>query len=108
MIIRVPKDSAPTKEELKEPESIGAFLLDYLDHSLDYDYDLVLGLVGKGVPIIIKSKNGYFTVCGSIINESMNTVTLSTRLNQTDVVDYIFKKDKPQRNVQYPEKVKKH
>lgn len=92
MIIRVPKDSAPTKEELKETESIGAFLLDYLDHSLDYDYDLVLGLVGKGVPIIIKSKNGYFTVCGSIINESMNTVTLSTRLNQTDVVDYIFKK----------------
>ena len=78
MIIRVTKGSAPTKEELKEPESTGTFLLNYLDHALDYDYDLVLGLVEKGVSIIIKSRDGYFAVCGSI--------------NQTDVVDYIFKK----------------
>lgn len=92
MIIRVTKGSAPTKEELKEPESTGTFLLNYLDHALDYDYDLVLGLVEKGVSIIIKSRNGYFAVCGSIVDKSRNTLTLSTRLNQTDVVDYIFKK----------------
>lgn len=92
MIIRVTKGSAPTKEELKEPESTGTFLLDYLDHALDYDYDMVLGLVEKGVSIIIKSRNGYFAVCGSIVDKSRNTLTLSTRLNQTDVVDYIFKK----------------
>lgn len=108
MIIRVTKGSAPTKEELKEPESTGTFLLDYLDHALDYDYDLVLGLVEKGVSIIIKSRNGYFAVCGSIVDKSRNTLTLSTRLNQTDVVDYIFKKGKQRQKEQHPERGKKH